>query len=246
MSDFKPEPLVIAINYFLNGLESSVSMTGPTDIDGTVFPLDAFSSTHVYGLCYSPQDATRLMIPPICYAALHGLNAVIYSLFGLSKQNGQLQDDQLQENLDFALFLALFSGHRKTADLLLDLGANPGRELSSNGLHGAASRGLKEEIYLYIREFEVWVDAVDQNFATPVMYAMQLNEPHDWDTIEYLFRLGADPHTEVEVGEGRWTYAQYARAMGKEDLAKRLEGADAASPTCYALSRESSYAIGQD
>jgi hypothetical protein len=130
--------------------------------------------------------------------------------------------------------------------LLLDLGANPGRELLSNGLHGAASRGLKKEIYHYIKEFGVGVDVQDQNFATPVMYAMQLNEPCDWDTIELLFRLGADPHTEVEVGGRSWTYAQCARAMGKEDLAKRLEEADAASPTCYALSRESSHAMSQD
>lgn len=246
MSHFKPEHIVSAAHCLINGLETFASMIGPVNVDRGVYPLDNFSTTPGHSLYYFPRDGTRLMMPPLPCAALQGLNTVIYSLFGLLKQKDQLQGNELQNNLDDALFLALFSGYRKTADLLLDLGANPGRELSSNGLHGAASRGLKKEIHRYIKEFGAKVDVADKDFATPVMYAMQLDEPRDWDTIEYLFKLGAEPLGEVKIGEGSWTYAQYAWAMGKEDLAKRLEGAADASPTCYALSRESSHTIDQD
>ncbi|EXL64173.1 hypothetical protein FOPG_19557 [Fusarium oxysporum f. sp. conglutinans race 2 54008] len=55
--------------------------------------------------------------------------------------------------------------------------------------------------------------------ATPVMYAMMLEAPRDWETIYYLLGLGADPTIVIDG----WTYAQWAREMGKDYLALRLD-----------------------
>jgi ankyrin repeat protein len=239
-SSFGPESVVDSAQNFLDRLSTHVSRTGPVNIHGTVYPLSTFQLDPNNNLFYFPLGETQLMISPLSYSAFQGLNGVICSLLGISKR-----DERLQGDLDVALFLALYSGHRETADLLLTFGANPGRESSPNGLHGAASRGLKAEICYYVNELNVDVDVNDGSSATPVMYAIQLNQLHDWDTIECLFGLGADPR--AEFGDGGWTYAQHARAMGKEDLAQRLEDfAECDSPTVLASSRESSCTIDLD
>jgi hypothetical protein len=71
-----------------------------------------------------------------------------------------------------------------------------------------------------VAEFGVDPDVEDKYGATPVMYAMQLEKPHDWNTIKLLFELGAK--TDAIVGDACWVYAELARAMGKEDLGGRL------------------------
>jgi hypothetical protein len=167
---------------------------------------------------------------------------VIPSLFFASKNNQQ----QLQNELDRALFFANYQGHLRPINMLLHYEANPRRDLLSNGLHGAASRGLKQEICYYIRVLNVPVDVLDGSFATPVMYAMKLNSTYNWETIECLFSLGAVPT--VEWGEPCWTYAEYALAMGKKDLAWRLEAAAAVfdSSTVRNSSRASSCTVMED
>jgi hypothetical protein len=200
-------PLVAFIQEFLGGISPYVSLARPVNINGALDPFTAFYKTSNNELSYFPPSGTRLNISPLCCAALQGLDTVVHVLLRLSDQNGPFQDD-----LDFALFLALSFRHRKTADLLLTHDANPGRDELSNGLHGAAYGGLKDEISLYVIEYGVDVDVEDENGATAVMYAMGLEHPRDWEVVKHLFSLGADPH--VRVGEGIWTYAQYARAMG--------------------------------
>lgn len=152
-----------------------------------------------------------------------------------------------QRDLDFALFLANRSGHLETADLLLSYGAKPGQESFSNGLHGAAWRGLKSQIYHYINNLKAKPNVTDGSSATPVIYALlsKQDEQDAWDTIECLFGLGAEP--KATFGSEDWTYAEIARKMGKGDLAKRLEDfAKPGSPTISNSSRESSCTVGRD
>ncbi|WJG34854.1 uncharacterized protein FOBCDRAFT_127330, partial [Fusarium oxysporum Fo47] len=180
-----------------------------------LYPLGAFTSVND-DLVYSPLYETRTMLSPLCYAALQGLDEAIRFLFLFRKEDEQ-------RDLDFALFLANRSGHLKTADLLLSYGANPGQESFSNGLHGAAWRGLKSVIYHYINNLHANPDINDASFTTPVTYAMlnKQDEQDAWDTIECLFGLGANPL--ARFGNRGWTCADLAWEMGKKDLAQRLE-----------------------
>ncbi|KAF4497716.1 hypothetical protein FAGAP_6112 [Fusarium agapanthi] len=194
-----------------------VDKTEAIIIDETVFPLDAFFLNHRNDLFYFPSGETRLEFSLLSWAAYKGLNDVICKLIGISKHSHQFQD-----HLDDALFLAHLANHKETADLLIHSGANPGRESRSNGLHGAVRRRHMSQIRLYIQKFGVSVDVEDGDAATPVMYAMQLEHPHDLETISSLFHLGADPRH--EFGDEGWNYAQYAFAMHeKEYLAEWLE-----------------------
>ncbi|KAH7200886.1 hypothetical protein BKA60DRAFT_469744, partial [Fusarium oxysporum] len=61
----------------------------------------------------------------------------------------------------------------------------------------------------------------DEMSATTIMCAMMLEAPRDWETICYLLGLGADPNIVIDD----WTYAQWAREMGKMYLALRLDEA---------------------
>ncbi|KAK2669728.1 Ankyrin repeat-containing domain superfamily [Fusarium oxysporum f. sp. vasinfectum] len=246
-SSFGAESFVDLIQNILKHLSDSISKTEATTFDGNVYPLDAFSRDHRHDLAYFPPGETQLEVSLLSWAAYKGLNEVIYALIGISEQNEQLQD-----HLDDALFLAHFANHKETADLLMDFGANPGRRFRSNGLHGAVRRRQIPQIKLYIRDFGVPADVEDWDFATPVMYAMQLEHPYDLETISHLFSLGADP--QVEFGDEGWNYAQYALAMGKKDLAEWLEvkwaeaeaKAKLTARTTPTSSRESSCTIGRD
>lgn len=231
-------PLVAFIKEFIDGISPYVSLARPLNINRTLNPFIGFYKTSDNKLSYFPSSGTRLNISPLCCAALQGLDTVVSLFLRPSDRHESLQDD-----LDFALFLALSFRHCKTADLLLTHGANPGRDELSNGLHGAASGGLEHEISMFVTEYGVNVDVEDENGATAVMYAMGLEHPRDWKVIKHLFSLGADQH--ARVGEGIWTYAQYARAMGKGHLAEQLAETEVSSPTQYALSRESSCTIDE-
>ncbi|GKU23042.1 unnamed protein product [Fusarium langsethiae] len=226
-------PLVAFIQEFIKGISPYVSLAKPVNINRALDPFTTFYKTSDNELSYFPSSVTQLDISPLCCAALQGIDEVVSLLLCLSDRHEPLQDD-----LDFALFLALSFRHRKTADLLLTHGSNPARDRISNGLHGAAYGGLEDEISLFVIEYGVDVNVEDKNGATAVMYAMGLEHPRDWEIIKHLFSLGADQH--ARVGEGIWTYAQYARAMGKGYLAERLAETEVSSPTQYALSRESS------
>jgi hypothetical protein len=238
VSDNGPLPLLAFIQKFLDGISPFVSLATPVDVYGNLIPLLAFQSTSDNRMSYNPPRSTRLNLSPLECAALQGSDKILRLLLDLSKRDQMLQDD-----LDFSLFLALCFRHRKTADLLPDNGADPKRDGLSNGLHGAAYGGLVDEISLYVIEYGAEVDVEDGNGVTAVMYAMGLEYPQSWEVVEHLFRLGADPS--FRVGQGDWTYAQYARDMGKIHLAERLEEAEMYSPTQYALSRESSCTLDE-
>ncbi|KAF4333068.1 hypothetical protein FBEOM_13124 [Fusarium beomiforme] len=184
-------------------------------LEGTVFPLDAF--TFSPRLSFKPLDGTCIEVPPLCYAVLTGSVDDVLVILAESKRT-----EQFQRDLDYGLFFASRSENISAADLLLKSGANPGRPFSSNALHGAASRGELDEIGKYASYPNVSIDVQDETFATPVIYAMDLDSPYDWETIKYLFMMGARP--EAKVGTSDYTYAQIAREKGKEDLAKKLEG----------------------
>ncbi|KAF5966011.1 hypothetical protein FCOIX_12686 [Fusarium coicis] len=201
----------------LKYLSALVDKTETIVINGTVFPLDNFSLNNRNDLAYLPPGATQRQVSLLSLAAYEGQDDIIHVLAGILKHSDHRQDD-----LDDALFWAHFANHEETADLLLDFGANPGQESRSNGLHGAVRRQHMSQVRLYIQEFGAPVDVEDGHGATPVMYAMQLEYPHDVETISSLFDLGADPRH--EFGDEGWSYAQYASAIwGKEYLAKWLE-----------------------
>jgi hypothetical protein len=189
-----------------------VSQNKRVYLEGTVFPLDAF--TFSPRLSYTPLDETHIELPPLCYAVLNGSFEDVRVLLADSEKT-----EQFQRDLDYALFFANRSEYKLKAFLLLESGANPGRPFSSNGLHGAASRGQLNEIGEYALKPNVSMDVQDETFATPVIYAMDLNSPRDWDTIEFLFLNGASPQAKVS----NYTYAQIARKKGKDDLAQKIE-----------------------
>jgi hypothetical protein len=189
-----------------------VSQNKRVYLEGTVFPLDAF--TFSPRLSYTPLDGTHIELPPLCYTVLNGSFEDLRDLLADSKRT-----EQFQRDIDYALFFANLSEDTLKAFVLLESGANPGRPLSSNGLHGAASRGQLNEICKYALNPNISMDVQDETFATPVIYAMDLNSPRDWDTIEYLFIQGASPQAKVS----NYTYAQIARQKGKDDLAQKIE-----------------------
>ncbi|TWU70447.1 hypothetical protein ED733_000363 [Metarhizium rileyi] len=220
-SSFRPESAVDETKTFFNHLSTrSYEPEYKSEIvDGTIFPLEDFTQNFYHQPHYWPVGETGLSLSPLCNAAYRGLNDDLVGMFPYPEK-----DDNFQLDLDFALFLALLRGHVTTADFLIRHGANPGRDMSSNGLHGAARRGLQEQMRQIVSHLKVPVDVEDASGATAVMYAMQRSSPSDWKTIKFLFdELGAKP--EITIGENEWTYEEYARAMGKDSLADQLEEA---------------------
>ncbi|KAF4448257.1 hypothetical protein F53441_8290 [Fusarium austroafricanum] len=245
-SPSRSEVVVKRTQAFLNILSTSISKIESITIPADVYPLDTFIEDSEGDIFYFPAGETQLEVSPLCWAAHQGLDAVIHAVVGISRQTGLPWH---QEDLNRAMFLALYFGHRNTADLLKEFGAQPGRGLLFTAIHAAARQGLKDEIFGFIRFDYACPDVRDASGATPVMYAMQLDHPRDWETIDFLFRWGADPRTKVN----NKTYAQYARKMPKWDLARQLEiaaevaaaeetGAAAAEaePTLFASSDPSS------
>ncbi|KAF4496653.1 hypothetical protein FAGAP_7195 [Fusarium agapanthi] len=154
----------------------------------------------------------------LCYAAFQKQYDIIQSL----TQVCDMGDWRFRKELDKALFFALCAEDRRMAHILLkDYEADPGRKHSSCGLHGAARRGFHDEIQLYIQKHEACPDTKDETSLTPVMYAMMLEAPRDWETIWFLFELGAKANILI----GGWTYAQWAIQMEKYDLVPRPEEA---------------------
>ncbi|KAH7184249.1 hypothetical protein DER44DRAFT_682209 [Fusarium oxysporum] len=167
-----------------------------------------------------PEPVTKLEISPLAYAVIEGERTVISELLAGLKQSTQFQDE-----IDNALFLADFFGQEEASDLLLEYRPDPGRKHSSNGLHGAAGRGLEEETLEYIWFYGAEPDVLDGFGGTPIMYAMQLPASHDWKIIELFIEEGADPCYRIRIGGVSWPYPDIAKAMGKPDLTKLLEEA---------------------
>ncbi|KAF5725159.1 hypothetical protein FMUND_122 [Fusarium mundagurra] len=143
------------------------------------------------GNCSIPPSSTKLEISTLACAVIEGESTVISELLVGLKQS--MPSTQFQDEMDSALFLADFFGQEDASDLLLEYKPDPGRKHSSNGLHGAAGRGLEEEILEYIWFSGAHPDVLDEFGATPIMYAMQLSASHDWKTIDLLIEEGADP-----------------------------------------------------
>ncbi|KAF4340646.1 hypothetical protein FBEOM_5430 [Fusarium beomiforme] len=182
---------------------------------------------------YSQEYSCEAWLSPLCLAASRGLTEVVSFLEGFKYTDKQ-------RDLDFALFLANRSGHLETAALLLKK-ANPARKSSTNGLHGAAWRGLNEQICDYIGDLNADPDVFDGSSATPVIYAMlgAQDEEGAWETIECLFNLGASPWT--TFGSQNLSYSEIARRERKMVLAQKLkEWETCPSPTILNSSRESS------
>ncbi|KAI7766368.1 hypothetical protein LZL87_013142 [Fusarium oxysporum] len=190
-------------------------------------PLSVFLSKHD-DLEYSRQT----MLSPLSLAALENQTDVVHFL-------KRFQEVDAQKDLDLALFLANRQGHREMAILLKSLKANPARESSPNGLHGAAWRGLNKQIYDYILKDGASPDVTDGSSATPVIYAIlgPQDEQGAWKTIKLLFQLEASPL--ARFGSQDLSYAEIARKEGKKHLAQKLEEA-CPSPTILNSSRESS------
>jgi hypothetical protein len=188
-----------------------------------VYPTKSFSISLDGKLLYSPPSSTKLEISPLACAVIEGESTVISALLAGLKQS--MQSTQFQDEIDNALFLADPFGQEEASDLLLEYRPDPGRRHSSNGLHGTAGRGLEEEILENILFSGTDRDALDGFDATPIMYAMQLPAPHDWEIIELLIEGGADPCYGICIGGVSWPYPGIAKAMGKPDLAKLLEEA---------------------
>ncbi|KLO99136.1 uncharacterized protein FFB20_12751 [Fusarium fujikuroi] len=169
-------------------------------------------------------------VSQLCYAAVQNDRDTVESLIQLS----DMGDWRFRKELDKSLFFALCAGHRRMAQILLEYEADPGHNHSSCGLHGAARQGYHDEIKLYIQRHGVCPNVKDETSVTPIIYAMMLEAPRDWETIRFLFELRADPKILVSG----WTYAQWAIEMGKPYLAQRLD--EAARRAC----RDETFQVG--
>ncbi|KAM5349969.1 hypothetical protein ACJ41O_006474 [Fusarium nematophilum] len=209
--------LVDSSQTFIDDLRRLSNMEEYVTLPFSIFPLEDFE---IYGktLLYLPQDGTRLSVTPLHLAAASGKADVLTLLLGASNVNCQPQGYGIT-----ALSLALYCGHLRLARVLLDHGAQPDCSPLVSSLHAAARRGFKDEIVQFVQEFELDPDIEDKDGATPIVYALQLPEEDSWDTICLLFYLGASTSMDLEVGDSMWTYADLARAMGKEWLATKLE-----------------------
>lgn len=189
---------------------------------------------------YSQEYSRMAMLSPLCLAASRGLTEVVRFL-------ERRDSTDKQRDLDLALFLANRSGHLETAASQFEKQANPPRESSANGLHGAAWRGLNEKIRAYIKDRYADPDVFDGSSATPVIYAIlgTQDEQGAWETIKCLFDLGASPWN--KFGSQKLSYSWIARQEKKSFLARKLEEWETRlSPTILNSSRESSYIPGQD
>ncbi|KAF4333067.1 hypothetical protein FBEOM_13123 [Fusarium beomiforme] len=216
---------------------SSTYNSQVVDFDDPIFPFSALQSDND-GLVHCPR-VFKMMLSPLCLAALQGSDDVIKHLLLF-----EIVDKQM--DLDMALFLANRQEKVQTAHLLLGYGANPGQKSFSNGLHGAAWRGLKSQISEYIKKHDTNPDVPDGSSATPVIYAIfgDQEETAAWSTIELLFRLGASPYR--TFGDQSWCYADIARKLEKWYLAEMLAQSAPQSPTEVNSSRGSSCTIGED
>jgi hypothetical protein len=191
-------------------------------LPGTILPLSNFS-LHPDGTVKYKPCQSRLSVTPLHLAATYGdtnFVSLLLNYFGIEI------DRQPKNGGTTALFLALFCGHRDTARMLLNRGANPSSPSGYNALHAAAARGLKYEIRKFICDFEVNPDIEDIEGATPITYALQLPQKEAQETIFLLFSLGAERESPV----GHWPYADLARSMEKEELANWLTAALPSSP----------------
>ncbi|KAF4497717.1 hypothetical protein FAGAP_6113 [Fusarium agapanthi] len=196
-------------------------------------PISVFLSKH-HGLVYSHQA----MLSPLSLAVFENQTDIVHFL-------SRFEEEDAQQDRDLALFLANCQGQGEIAELLKRFKANPGRESSPNGLHGAAWRGLDDQIRHYIVKDGASPDVTNGLSATPVLYALlgPQDEKGTWETIKVLLQLEASPWT--TFGSQDLTYAEIARMEGKTDLAEKLEQA-CPSPTILNSSRKSSCTPSED
>ncbi|EXK75772.1 hypothetical protein FOQG_19462 [Fusarium oxysporum f. sp. raphani 54005] len=196
-------------------------------------PLRAFLSRHD-----DPEYSRSIMLSPLLLAAGKGENEVIRFLH-------QYYETTARRESDHALFLTNRQGHTTTAAVLLEYNANPAKEFSQNGMHGAAWKGLNEQIKEYVNKHKAQADVRDGSSATPVIYAILgvQDERDAWETIKCLFELGASPL--LRFGSDELSYAEIAQQEGKRYLAQKL-GELCRSPTILNSSRESTCTPGGD
>ncbi|KAF4471700.1 Ankyrin repeat PH and SEC7 domain containing secG [Fusarium albosuccineum] len=176
-----------------------------------VYPLRDFTTSSNGSIAYAPWTTTLSRGTSLHLAAIEGNTDVLLLLLLSSDINGPPQSTFTP------LFLALYHGHRRTAHLLLERGAHPYGP--STALHAASRHGYLDEITLFVEEYGLDSDLMDQHGATPVVYALRLPYTKAMRTIGHLLSLGADRHKLV-VG---WKYSQLARIMGNDRLADYLE-----------------------
>ncbi|KAF5986479.1 hypothetical protein FCOIX_1538 [Fusarium coicis] len=189
------------------------SVYGPFPV-GSPYPFDPLRA--LLSPQNRPKGSPQGMLSPVCLASF--------------------------QNYDLALFLANREGHQEPASLLLEYHADPGRENAANGLHGAAWRGLDDNIKVYINTHKAKPDVTDGSSATPIIYAILGVQPEAsaWKTIESLISYGASLLT--RFGSKQLSYAEIALMAEKEYLARKFKELEASpSPTILNSSRGPSY-----
>ncbi|KND86177.1 Ankyrin repeat and SOCS box protein 3 [Tolypocladium ophioglossoides CBS 100239] len=186
-------------------------------LPSNIFPLKDFQSDDSGAPVHVPQDCTHLFVTPLHLAAYHGKDEVVQLLSAFWESNLHLAIGSTTP-----LFLSLLNGHRSTSELLSERGATLRGKSWANSLHAAARQGMLAEIQESVRVYDMDPDCEDKDSATPVVYALYLPEEQALETISLLFALGAKK--DAQLGDNYcWTYADLARAMGKEGLASWLE-----------------------
>ncbi|CAG2009903.1 unnamed protein product [Fusarium graminearum] len=128
---------------------------------------------HQEPLLFIPQKYTTLPFDLISLAAYHRRTEMVAGLLPLFITS---TTGNKCINLSAPLALSILNEQIKTAEFLLNRGADPRREGCTNGLHAAARAGLEDMISDFIVNRKVPVDSVDRYSATPVIYALYLPE----------------------------------------------------------------------
>ncbi len=129
----------------------------------------------------------------------------------------ELKVDAANASGETPVMMAALRGRADAVRVLLDKGAALNRE-GWTPLHYAAT-GPEVGIVRLLLDRGAVIDAQSPNGTTPLMMAAQYGSP---DAAVLLLERRADPRARNQVG---WAAADFARAAGRETLAKRLEAA---------------------
>ncbi|CAH0034960.1 unnamed protein product [Clonostachys rhizophaga] len=192
-------------------------------------------SSWIYPTSCFTQDTTGLVFKGFKYVAVD-FSSLSYaaSTGNLTLTKALLQSRQLGRNPDLtdateALSIAGFFGQFPVVTLLLSMGVRAHSHVCYNILHAAAYHGQLSLMEDLVCKYKIDANVEDQFGATPILCAIGGQcRILAGRSIGKLIELGANPNHNIM---GR-SYADYAKAMGKDELANliKLMAENAISP----------------
>ncbi|GKU07976.1 hypothetical protein FLAG1_10158 [Fusarium langsethiae] len=178
-------------------------------LDRNIFPysdfhIDPFSKAPIF----KPLSSALVQVSPLSAAAYSGKEEAVKTLLRFPNPHN--------DNLWMSpLALACLSGHRNIIDILIEANAaHDGDDKVSTVMHIAARKGLGGYIHDLRKIYGFTADVEDVNGTPPAIHV--LYRPNDNEVKElfsYFLQQGAQ--TTLFGWKYNWTYADFARAMGK-------------------------------